>query len=271
MFGKQTKKADLFAMGRVIQYEVIPNILSQLGGQQVESIIKRIAPENWTTPTLSTNLLSNHYILELEQQYPNRVIYAGKDSDGNDVCYVFPTNDEAYRATLQGIELLKETLSDLERGRLGDLADFACELQNNDPTRIPNYAEAQDKLHILLQPPQSDSQEGERQAILEKLIQEGLPEEQQAHRVGDIVNTESLERNPEAPTSFNGSDTFIPETPDPAAEVESSDEEDEVDSGHSGSRKRKTPDTPFSYAAPTTSQGTPPITHPMMLKKRSCP
>ncbi len=166
-FGKQTKEADLFAIGRVIQYDVIWKIFEQLGDDNMHPILDRMNPKVYFLNYLSTNRKSDHLLLELEKNYPNRVFHLGIDQDGRDEYLLFPTNDEIYEATLAGITLLKGTLSEQELVQLGGLAECAYRLQSSDPQRIPTYAQARAELEELLVKPPLDDVEEREQALEE--------------------------------------------------------------------------------------------------------
>ena len=125
--GYQGKEADLFALGRTIQYDVIMRLLEQVAEKEHILTVKPLI-QMFLKTTLYTEQFSDNELLAYEEANPGYVFHCGLN-EGKDKLEVFRNEEEVYKKTLDAISLVERVLEEHEVGKLRDLAKLARDLQ----------------------------------------------------------------------------------------------------------------------------------------------
>lgn len=118
--GFQGKEADLFALGRTIQYDVILRLFETFGGARAYADINAFIKPR----VISLQNMANENLLAYERSHPRHVFWIG----GNKF-KVFQDEKEVYQHTLNIIDEMGQHFSEDEREKLKDLAELARDLQ----------------------------------------------------------------------------------------------------------------------------------------------
>lgn len=126
--GYQGKAADIFALGRTLQLDVLNLILRQLGSAYRIPVAHFV--DHLLIPEKHSGKYSDQELLAFERMHPGKVFHIGVDQNGRDHLNIFKDARVVYGYTSQAIELFKSPLSDDEYQMLVELASLAMELQN---------------------------------------------------------------------------------------------------------------------------------------------
>ncbi|QVL57470.1 MAG: hypothetical protein KFB93_08865 [Simkaniaceae bacterium] len=126
--GYQGKAADIFALGRTIQLDVINLILRQYGKKY--DVVLAPFVDHLLIPETLTGHFSDRELEAFEAVHPGKVFHVGIDPRRGDVLHIFKDAETILNHTLQALGRLKKAVSEKEYLALQNLAQLAMELQN---------------------------------------------------------------------------------------------------------------------------------------------
>ncbi|WP_316355613.1 protein kinase domain-containing protein [Candidatus Neptunichlamydia sp. REUL1] len=125
--GFQGKAADIFSLGRTIQYDVINSIIIHLC-EKAEVDIKDLV-RIFLFPRKFSGHISDKKLMAYETINPGYVFYMERTERQEEYILIFEKETEVYERTLKIIHLLEGCLEDLEYFKLVGLTALARDLQ----------------------------------------------------------------------------------------------------------------------------------------------
>lgn len=110
--GFQGKAADIFALGRTIQYDVIIQILIQIAEKNDILEIMPFVEMFIRPPAKVVRKLSDQELLAYERANPGYVFHFGQDPQGRDVLQVYHHESQVFEKTVEAIDLLVMQLNE---------------------------------------------------------------------------------------------------------------------------------------------------------------
>lgn len=141
--GYQGKEADVFALGRTIQYDVIVKIIKELAIKfDIQASVSNCLAS--MEPRIFECKLDRNVLKELEVKHPNHVIV--NCINRKCVGCIYPTRDELKGYSNSAIDMFNNLLNEREMIQLRMLSDVAYNLQDIDPTTICSMEMAENAL-----------------------------------------------------------------------------------------------------------------------------
>ena len=136
--GYQGKAVDVFAIGRVIQFDIFQEMIKQFGEQYSVPVAHFVDVQN--APRLIEGDYTDEELLEFDKAYPGRVFRdAANDVEDEDRLYIFEDRATALENTQQVINKFRGRLPKGEIRRMEQLAELAMQLQNPSKEGLQSF------------------------------------------------------------------------------------------------------------------------------------
>ena len=141
--GYQGKASDLFSIGRVIQFDVLRLMISQLGERYQVPVLTFVMIES--TPRKQIGKFTDEQLEAFEQSAPGRVLRDANSSKDQDILYIFDAPEMMYGKTVEQINKFKGKIPDAELKKMEKLAELAKELQNPSKQGLLDFLKKQNE------------------------------------------------------------------------------------------------------------------------------